>query len=632
MAKISKYIKLDKDILLEYIYNDGNLIGEKYKILIDSRNQSRGYVATDTSGTGNTEINQLFKLDGVSGKYGKVDTTYYSYLQNKDYSSGTPIRHDTIKFHIPTNWTFGEYLGFYVRVYALDSNNRNTYELSNFYFDMTNYSQQTLLNFSSPPLLFQEKLWGKNISIEIPAISEISTQLTNGSPKPNSINYNLTDNVGLSSTSPIFIDFNFISGVQTINGVTTYILGQKVTTTLPQSPEFERLGINVEHSINGDFFEIYGTYNNNISEFKKFIDDSVSIGRRYYVQYNITTYEQNVRGKTTTFTMLDNFNETIDYRPIIRYSTTTAIIDVEMRLIDLVDDSYIIRRASYGMLQNEVSKYSARMTKINISKALKPKIYNIKNNIDQSLLGKTNSMGRTTTPNGRIYNAQSGVGFKVGISTNKGFVQGNAINIPNNGNNGGEVIKVPYPVLIDRFNVIGQSDNALIDNNTYYGNGKMQVQLYPFDNILKFTIATGNAYQPNYLDMSILGDIRISFKNSSDTFDFPLLIESNEIDLKLGLVVFKIPESKFVSIKKIFNSGVNLFYITASNIGITTIVYTGLFQIYDNLSNVSSLNAQANNSNSNSNSSINTDPNLPRATAIVTRQLITDNTDPNKKT
>jgi len=627
MAKISKYIKLDKDILLEYIYNDGNLIGEKYKILIDSRNQSRGYVATDTSGTGNTEINQLFKLDGVSGKYGKVDTTYYSYLQNKDYSSGTPIRHDTIKFHIPTNWTFGEYLGFYVRVYALDSNNRNTYELSNFYFDMTNYSQQTLLNFSSPPLLFQEKLWGKNISIEIPAISEISTQLTNGSPKPNSINYNLTDNVGLSSTSPIFIDFNFISGVQTINGVTTYILGQKVTTTLPQSPEFERLGINVEHSINGDFFEIYGTYNNNISEFKKFIDDSVSIGRRYYVQYNITTYEQNVRGKTTTFTMLDNFNETIDYRPIIRYSTTTAIIDVEMRLIDLVDDSYIIRRASYGMLQNEVSKYSARMTKINISKALKPKIYNIKNNIDQSLLGKTNSMGRTTTPNGRIYNAQSGVGFKVGISTNKGFVQGNAINIPNNGNNGGEVIKVPYPVLIDRFNVIGQSDNALIDNNTYYGNGKMQVQLYPFDNILKFTIATGNAYQPNYLDMSILGDIRISFKNSSDTFDFPLLIESNEIDLKLGLVVFKIPESKFVSIKKIFNSGVNLFYITASNIGITTIVYTGLFQIYDNLSNVSSLNAQANNSNS----SINTDPNLPRATAIVTRQLITDNTDPNEK-
>ena len=39
MAKISKYLKLDKDILLEYIYNDGNLIAEKYKILLDSRDR-----------------------------------------------------------------------------------------------------------------------------------------------------------------------------------------------------------------------------------------------------------------------------------------------------------------------------------------------------------------------------------------------------------------------------------------------------------------------------------------------------------------------------------------------------------------------------------------------------------------
>ena len=41
------------------------------------------------------------------------------------------------------------------------------------------------------PLLFQEKLWGKNVSIEIPALSELSAQLTSGKPKENSINYNL---------------------------------------------------------------------------------------------------------------------------------------------------------------------------------------------------------------------------------------------------------------------------------------------------------------------------------------------------------------------------------------------------------------------------------------------------------
>ena len=30
MAKISKFVKLDKDVLLEYIYDDGNLIRFTY--------------------------------------------------------------------------------------------------------------------------------------------------------------------------------------------------------------------------------------------------------------------------------------------------------------------------------------------------------------------------------------------------------------------------------------------------------------------------------------------------------------------------------------------------------------------------------------------------------------------------
>ena len=85
MAKISKYVKLDKNILLEYIYNDGNLIGDQYKILLDSRDNRRAYIAGELSNTGNTNVrgseNQLFKLDAVSGKYGVVDPEYYSYLQ-----------------------------------------------------------------------------------------------------------------------------------------------------------------------------------------------------------------------------------------------------------------------------------------------------------------------------------------------------------------------------------------------------------------------------------------------------------------------------------------------------------------------------------------------------------------------
>ena len=36
MAKVSKYIKVDKNILMEYIYDNNNLISENYKIFMDT--------------------------------------------------------------------------------------------------------------------------------------------------------------------------------------------------------------------------------------------------------------------------------------------------------------------------------------------------------------------------------------------------------------------------------------------------------------------------------------------------------------------------------------------------------------------------------------------------------------------
>ena len=605
MSKVSKYVKLDKNILLEYIYNDSNLIGEPYNILVNSKYRNQAYVAGSASVTNNSIDNQLFKIDTLSSRYGLIDTNYYTFLQQKNYSAGNPIQHDTIKIHLPINWTFGEYLGFYIRVYAFDSANMKTYDLSNFYFDMTSVNQTYLLNFSTPPLLFQEKLWGKNIVVDIPALNAISSQLIGTSPKEDSINYNLTNGDGLSSTSPIFIDFHFINNIQTINGVSTYLLSGNSTITIPQSPEYENLSLVVEHAKNGDYFEVYGIYNNTLAGFKKFIDDSYTIGRNYYVQYDITLYEQNIRGKTTTITVTDNFNETIEYRPIIKYSTTTAIIDVEMRMIDSVDNSSIIRRASYGMLQDELSKYSLNMMKINVSNVSKPKIYNLKSSISTGLIG-----GLSNT---------SGV-LNLGGSSN--------VNSSfNSGQNGVivETIKVPYPVLIDRFNIIAKSDNALFDNKTFYGYGKIQILLYPFDNIVKFFIATGPDNKPEYLNMTGINEIKLVIKNDQNQFTFPLFIESGDINLSIGQVIFKIPQNRFTDIKKIYESGINLFYIVGTSQGTTSVIYTGLYKVYDNRANVTSLNDQvANTANNLGNPSIILDPSQTKETAIVTRKLINE--------
>ena len=604
MSKLSKFIKLDKNILLEYIYNDSNLISEPYNIVVNSKYKSNSYIAADSSITNNTQVNQLFKIDTISSRYGKLDTDNYSFLQIKNYSSGNPIQHDTVKVHIPISYLFGEHLGFYMRVYAYDSLNSVTYDLSNFYFDMTDINQTNLLNFTSPPLLFQEKLWGKNISFDIPSLNYVSSQLTGGLPKEDSINYNLTDGNGLSTTSPIFIDFHFIDNIQTINTVTTYLLGANLTTTVPQTPEYEKLGLVIEHSSNGDFFEIFGTYNDTISGFKKFIDDSVTIGRDYYVQYNITLYEQNIRGKTLTVTVTDGFNETIEYRPIIKYSTTTAIIDVEMRLIDNVDNSYILRRASYGILQDELSKYSLNMMKLNVSNVSKPKIYNLKNSVNSGLIGGLSNAGGSL-----VINSNQNVN-----NNNNNISSQNGVVI--------ETVKVPYYVLVDRFNIMAKSENALIDTKTFYGFGKIQILLYPFDNVVKFSIANGTAAKPEYFNMTGISEIKLVFKNDKNQFEFPLFTESGDIDLTIGQIVFKIPLNRFNDVKKIYDSGINLFYIVGTSQSTTSVIYTGLFKIYDNTTNVQSLNDQANASVGNS--SIILDPVQSKETATVTKRLVND--------
>ncbi len=58
----------------------------------------------------------------------------------------------------------------------------------------------------------------------------------------------------------------------------------------------------------------------------------------------------------------------------------------------------------------------------------------------------------------------------------------------------------------------------------------------------------------------------------------------------------------------------------------TTVIYTGLFKIFDNIGNVADLNTQA--PSPSASPSIIKDPNLPQETAIVTRRPLTKATKP----
>jgi hypothetical protein len=272
------------------------------------------------------------------------------------------------------------------------------------------------------------------------------------------------------------------------------------------------------------------------------------------VEYTITTWEQRIKGKSQKLVVTDDFLSKVEYRPIIKTSTTTAIIDVEMNLIDAVNDSRITRRASFGMLQDMVSKYSSRLMKINLVNANKPKIYNLK----QTIINPATAVNtQNSAPNSTML----------------------------------EVVKVPYPVLIDRFNVVAKSDNAYVSGQNFWGIGKMMLKVYPFDNVFKFIIASQvSGGQIQFLDMTNLGEIRLVFRSQTITADCGLFVESGENNLSTGFVVFKLSAGKIPDIRRIAESGINVFYITSTQQSTTTVIYSGLFRIYDSENNVVVLN------------------------------------------
>ena len=90
-----------------------------------------------------------------------------------------------------------------------------------------------------------------------------------------------------------------------------------------------------------------------------------------------------------------------------------------------------------------------------------------------------------------------------------------------------------------------------------------------------------------------MGEINLVFKNTQLTSTFPLFPNNNSIDLKNGTVVFSISANKISDIRNIFNSGTNVFYITATSQNITSSIYSGLYNMYDSATNISHLNTIA---------------------------------------
>lgn len=544
MSETKKFININENVLIEWIYNNGN-ISEDYSIWTDLKTQKRNFV----SKSNNNKIDYtLFNIDPVLKKYSKVDFNKFNFLKNQDYFT-SPIQYDKVNINFPFNYDFGEYIGFLFQVYTYDFQNKKLVYFSNYFYDNNDINIEKLMQLKQP-FRYGEKEWGKYLTISIPSLDNISNQRLINSiynkPIEDSINYNITSNkVGLSLTSPIFIDFSFITTRETILGTTYYYLGDTFNTSISKTPEYQSLGVTIEESKEWDFFLIYGFYNNSNENLDNFIRELEERGRRINIEYIITLYEENIQsGFPLKFSVTENFSQKIEYRPIFKYSNTTASIDVEMHVIDLVDNSTIIRNTSLGLTKN-LFKYGKKLSRLQINSLTKPKIYNYR-------------------------------------SDNTINMNANLMSVTNYG-----ITKVPYPLLVSNYKILVSNSRNQSDISDYKPLGNLTILLTPFDNIIKFQIAKqisakGTAEPYNMSELLNNAKLTLIFRSDNQMVEKGIFLESDENNFEYGVVIFKIPESDMKIIKKIKDID-NNFYLTIVANQNRTLLYSGKYKIYEDV-------------------------------------------------
>lgn len=546
-----KYLNLNSDVLLEYEYDSAN-ISEYYTIWSDISRNTRNFLSKTNI---NNIDNNLFVIDSIQKKYAKIDPTKFNFIKVQDYFSG-PVYYDKVTIYLPTNYNFSVYKGFYLKIYTYDYINKLTYALSNFYYDSSQIQSSSsgsiiyadMLIDLATPFVYNQKEWGKYLTFYIPSPHEISNQrLINPDTNivvPDSINDNLTSSIGLSTNSPIFFELSFITSTNTVFGTKYYYLGDTFKLTIPNQAEYQTLGVVIEESTQGDFFEIYGTYKNSNENMDDFIEFQEANGRRMNIEYVITLYEENlISGFPVTFLVTDNFSQKIEYRPIIKYSNTTAVIDVEMKIIDLVNYSTFSRRASIGLTTN-LLKYGKTLSKLEVGNVYRPKIYN--------------------------YKYDKNYDFKASSNITE-------VNI----------IKVPFPILINNYKILASNYNPG-SSSDYKSMGLLNIILTPFDNIIKFQIAkqddpTSQIIPYDLSEILLNSKLNLVFRSDTKSIEKEIYYQTDENKFNMGVVVFKINQEDMTVLKQINKEKSDNFYLILTSNKTKTLLYSGKFKIFENV-------------------------------------------------
>lgn len=553
----SKYVQLTSWLLMEYMYADNpnpevyttNEVGYN-KIVNGFRNNDvQAYnLNDDYSLTQNTAAVSVVQVS---------DSRFVTLNQNlivpyNDYTSQlTPssesavvfpsnlsITYDSVRYWILAGYNLSNIDGVIIQIQAQDQD-QSYVTLSQV---LLQRGSSDAYAFSPSPLSIGSSIYDKYFEISIPSVAAMmdSYQAAPDGFKSSQLASLISKSgTGFVINSPLRITAYQVGSIQNVDGYENYLTQTINTLSLEAEDPFSEVAAYIAPSVGGQFFEYFATYDGGFIE--DFILFQNSIGNAYVISHQIEVLEQIGAAliETSNFTSLQTTGYDVPnlYRPIVRNASVAVSFTLRytMTLVNNANQQRVVRVSSYTSL--DPHSYGTSIQPISLSNS--PQVQKIYNKVFTPPAIQLSS---------DVFSSQTRA--REVIRLNNVFVDNTNVNLG-------------ITNLSINNTTLGQDPSGSENGQTvlFYGKGKSEIDISPFDNFYKFTVVTNpSGNSPKAFNFDTGGSYYLQFiDNNGKKLSVPNLTNTNIANPSKGELAFKIDETYSTKILQFVD---RTFYIT----------------------------------------------------------------------
>jgi hypothetical protein len=564
----SRFIRLTDFCVVEYMFSsmaDPQMTtGAQDIILLQNEHNNTHQIYNDNNSTTNNIQDNTVVATG--------DNTYMYIDQEKipDYVDADDLIHkvetgidqyayDKVRVHFVTGFNFSEYEALVFSVKNEENDGKYNVFAS---ILLTESIADGILRFNSKPLFMTDVLYDRYIDVTIPSIKVINrdyydndfvTAQTDGAI--------LTANLeggysGFVENAPIVLSMDIINThkIVYVDNVPydSYVIDEHSEVSMTQVDEFSTFGGHIAEADDGDYIEVYATYNGGFpGELVSYLN-SKNPHDNWIIVHQLSLFEQVgssfIATSKSMFYQEDGFDEPFLIRPVIKYAANALSFsyDYIVRLINQRDGYQVIRSAS--MSSTEPKKYGRYIEPLPMSHVNPHKVYN-------KLIKKSFESDLMYIPDDNMFSTSRQSGTVTEITK-----------------------KVYEPMFVNSNNVNLAEVNVNLNNadnieTLVYGQDELHIILNPFDNVFRFYVYERVNNKMKAFNLNVNDNYKLTFMNNGEEVSTERVYE--ETRGVSGELLFIFTSDKAI---KILSSNDKNFYITTTTeTGVETVFYHGVW-------------------------------------------------------